>query len=312
MSVIQDVWGILMSLRISVLCLALSFLLLPVCAQSTASYDSLVQEGNRQLQAGNLTDALATGNRAIALDRGRWQAYALSGGALMNLKRYEEAADSLSKAIDRAPEAKQPALRDLRKQCALSEAGVAVATSSSSPSSPLQAAPNTTQAEAVLWKSIEKSRDQRDYEAYLSQYPNGAFGVLAHEHLNQLQTEEKAFQEERAAQATEEKRLQVIESERLKIAGLSVNVNSWNGTWGRYVLAPGASLTINASGAKYTGEGNPPHNAFLIPCSDLAWHTAKSFGESLVVFQAKSTNKTYRLGPYSDRISEALKMYCGI
>jgi hypothetical protein len=32
---------------------------------------------------------------------------------LTNLKRYEEAADTLSKAIERAPEPKQAALRDL-------------------------------------------------------------------------------------------------------------------------------------------------------------------------------------------------------
>jgi hypothetical protein len=52
-------WGTLMMLRISLLCLALSFSLPPVCAQSTQSYDSLVQEGNRQLQAGNLRSLCA-------------------------------------------------------------------------------------------------------------------------------------------------------------------------------------------------------------------------------------------------------------
>ena len=45
----------------------------------------------------------------------------------MNLKRYEEAADQLSQAIQHAPDSKQPGLRDLRKQCLLAESGVAPA-----------------------------------------------------------------------------------------------------------------------------------------------------------------------------------------
>jgi tetratricopeptide (TPR) repeat protein len=101
-------------------------------AQSAAEYDSLVRQGNSQLEAGSNELALASATSAITANSGRWEAYAIAGGALLNLKRYEEAADQFSHAIDRAPEAKQEGLRILRKQCLSAEVG--------SPYSPSQSA----------------------------------------------------------------------------------------------------------------------------------------------------------------------------
>ena len=40
-------------------------------------------------------------------------------------------------------------------------------------------AKRVTQAEIVLWKSIESANSPADFQAYLSQYPDGAFTVLA-------------------------------------------------------------------------------------------------------------------------------------
>jgi hypothetical protein len=93
-------------------------------AESPASgYDALIQQGKSQLQAGSAEQAAASGKAAIKMSAERWESYALVGGALMNLKRYEEAVDALSKAITRAPEPKQAPLRDLRRQCLLAETG---------------------------------------------------------------------------------------------------------------------------------------------------------------------------------------------
>jgi tol-pal system protein YbgF len=130
-----------------------------------------------QLQAGSAEQAVSSGRSAIKMSAGRWEGYALAGGALMNLKRYEEAADTLSKAIERAPEAKQPALRDLRRQCLLAESG-----SPAVANAPAQATA-TSQAEVVLWKSIENSGNLADFQSYLDRYPQGAFAVLAQRHL---------------------------------------------------------------------------------------------------------------------------------
>lgn len=157
-------------------------------AQSAAGdYDALVRQGNAQLQAGSNDLALATAGSAIKLNADRWEAYALAGGALMNLKRYEEAADDFSKAIERAPETKQAELRNLRKQCFSAELGVAIPTTSAPSAQPSPSA--TTHAEVVLWKSIENRANPADFQSYLDQYPTGAFWILAKRHLAEIQLE---------------------------------------------------------------------------------------------------------------------------
>ena len=102
-------------------CLGLLSLVVCAVAQSGPAYDALVQQGKTQLQAGDNDAALTSANAAIKANADRWEAYAVAGGAMMNLKRYEEAADEFSHAIDHAPAEKQEGLRDLRKQCLLAE-----------------------------------------------------------------------------------------------------------------------------------------------------------------------------------------------
>jgi tetratricopeptide (TPR) repeat protein len=172
--------------RLVGLYIACSLISTVALAQAGPDYDSLVQKGKTQLQSGRADLALVSASEAIKQNADRWEAYALAGGALMNLKRHEEAADKLSEAIKRAPESKQTTLRDLRRQCLLSE-------TEARPGAPKDAVqPATTQAEIVLWKSIENSSNPADFQSYLNQYPRGAFVVLAERHL--------AEAKERAAQ----------------------------------------------------------------------------------------------------------------
>jgi tetratricopeptide (TPR) repeat protein len=103
-------------------------------ARSAPGYDALITRGNSLLQAGNDDQALNSGEAAIGMKADRWEGYALAGSALMHLKRYEDAADALSKAIERAPESQQHALRDLRRQCLLAESGYPAVASPSLPS----------------------------------------------------------------------------------------------------------------------------------------------------------------------------------
>ncbi len=159
-------------------------------------YDALLTSARASLQSGQNEQAVTTANKAIAADKARWEAYAVAGGALMNLKRYEEAADQLSQAIQHAPESKQPGLRDLRKQCLLAESGVApAATPAAAPTAPTTA---TTQAEVILWKSIEKSTNPDDFSTYLTKYPNGAFAPLAQRQLAEF---DKIAEQQMAQQA---------------------------------------------------------------------------------------------------------------
>ena len=120
---------------------------------SQSEYDRVVQQGRAQLLAGNAQSALTSGAGAINIDASRWEAYALAGGALMNLKRYEDAADNFSRPIDRAPADKQPALRDLRRQCFLAHSG------------PPPGNTSATQALAYAGRSrsVEDNREQRKF-----------------------------------------------------------------------------------------------------------------------------------------------------
>ncbi len=163
--------------------LALLLIASHLVAQTAPGYDALIQKGNAQLQGGDNDFALSNAQSAIKLNVNRWEAYALAGGALMNLKQYEKAADQFSKAIELAPQAKQTGLRDLRKQCLLTEAGASQNFAITPAPTVTAVAATTTQAEIVLWKTIENSSNLADFQSYLDQYPNGAFAVLAKRHL---------------------------------------------------------------------------------------------------------------------------------
>jgi tetratricopeptide (TPR) repeat protein len=167
-------------------------------AHAATSFEAFIEQGRAQLQAGRLDQALDSGQAAVKLKVDRWEGYALLGDVLLNLKRYEDAADALSKAIDRAPEIKQPALRDQRRQCLLAESGYPAAVSTSVPVTAGQtdtsqatdaSHADTSQAEIVLWKSIENSHDPADFQSYLARYPSGAFAGLARSHLADSKTQ---------------------------------------------------------------------------------------------------------------------------
>jgi tetratricopeptide (TPR) repeat protein len=199
-------------------------------------YQPLLDAANKELQAGQNEEALAASQRAIKLDKSRWEAYAVAGGALMNLKRYPEAEDDLSKAVELAPDSKKPPLRDLRRQCVLAESGV-----TPSPNPPPAAAASTSQAEIVLWKSIENSSSSDDFKAYLAQYPNGAFASLAKSHIDRIAEQQTASA--KAAEDAKRKSSQEAEYKRYHIPVVHQHDMSW--CWGY--------LDITPDGVEYNG-----------------------------------------------------------
>jgi len=136
--------------------LTLSFAANTSLAQSPAAsdYDSTLQQGTAQLQAGSSDLALASAEAAIRAAPARWEGHALLGRSLLSLKRYEPAADALSKAIELAPQTEQPALREWRRQCLLAEAGSVSAVTSA----PVATAAPGTSAPAESRMSIETAR----------------------------------------------------------------------------------------------------------------------------------------------------------
>jgi tetratricopeptide (TPR) repeat protein len=85
--------------------------------QSTSNYETLIQRANAQLQNGNNDQALASANAAIKLNAQRWEAYAISGGALKNLSRCDDAVKRFNRAAQLAPADKQSGIEDLKNQC---------------------------------------------------------------------------------------------------------------------------------------------------------------------------------------------------
>jgi tetratricopeptide (TPR) repeat protein len=140
-------------------------------AQAAPDYDAFITQGNALLKAGNAVQALNAGEGAIKFRADRWEGYALAGGALMNLKRYEDAADALSKAIDRAPDSKQPALRDQRRQCLLAESGYPALASTSVPAT-------TGQAESRLADAHTQPEDERKRLVAKSTWTDPATGLM--------------------------------------------------------------------------------------------------------------------------------------
>lgn len=269
-------------------------------SQPASQYDALVQNANTQLQAGNAQEALELGRQAVRSDASRWEAYAVAGGALMNLKRYEEATDSFSKAIDKAPENKQARLRDLRKQCVMAEAGVATSASGVNQVPASSPAQTTTQAEVVLWKSIENSKSRSDFQSYLNQYPNGAFVGLAHTHLDQLDADDKALQERQAADQAR----QAAETQRAYAAGVS------------YKDFEHHDALVTASPNGFSFKPTNGKDEIDASCADLEWQVEPQKRHLLAV-RIKSTGKKVVIQPdidhniYTDAFAEALSKYCG-
>jgi Protein of unknown function (DUF1566) len=121
-----------MSFRLSCLAVALATSAYSA-TNAVPGYDAFIKEGDALLQAGYTGQALNSGEAAIGLSADRWEGYALAARALMTLKRYEDAADAVSKAIDRAPKSKQAELRDLRRQYLLAESGISAPVAHSNP-----------------------------------------------------------------------------------------------------------------------------------------------------------------------------------
>jgi hypothetical protein len=130
----------------------ISIMLCMPAVSQTVAYDSLVHEGNLQLQSGNNEQAVTAANSAIKLDATRSEGCAIACGALMNLKRYDEAADQLGNAIAQAPDAK-PTGSDLQKQRQIAESGAAP------PAGQVDSAPSLVDGLATLehMVSLEKT-----------------------------------------------------------------------------------------------------------------------------------------------------------
>jgi len=154
------------------------------------------------------------------------------------------------------------------------------------PSTPSQQ-PAAADKETVFWQSIQNSSDPKMFEAYLSQYPNGAFALLARvktnalkaAHVAKLTSPEPSFtvspldEEMVASKAANVRALPTVRGEKVArlSAGSRVNVtgktNLEGANWFRVALARGKTGFVFAPLLKELPEFKPPPKVANVPSS---------------------------------------------
>ena len=153
------------------------------------SYDGHLAQARSLIGQQKFGDAVTEAEKAIAIDGQRWEGYVIAAKGYSSQTLYDDAIGMLQLALARAPEDKKPAVRDAIAECRKEQnQGNAPNPSKATPASgsaptigPKATTP--TQAEIVLWKSIENSGNPDDFKAYMHAYPSGAFVPLARSRL---------------------------------------------------------------------------------------------------------------------------------
>jgi tetratricopeptide (TPR) repeat protein len=185
-----------MTRKIALLGVICTFICLGVFAQN--NYDDYLKQAKLLIVQQRYGDAVTEAQKAIAVDVQRWEAYVIAAKGYSSQQLYDDAIGMLQTALSRAPDDKKALIRDAlaecRKQLNQGDRSSSPGGSPASNTAPTMgsAASAPTQAEIVLWKSIENSNNPSDFQAYLNQYPQGTFVLLAQRHLaaaQQKQTE---------------------------------------------------------------------------------------------------------------------------
>jgi hypothetical protein len=172
-----------------------------VLARGADTYDSLISQAEQALNAKRYSAVLSVSERAIALEPNRYEAYVYAAKGYDAQRMWDDEIGMLQTGLPWAPQDKKQLVRDALFECRKQLVAQSVSTPAPAVRPPGDA-PQTaaTQAEVVLWKTIENSNKPEDYQAYLARYGNGAFAPLATARFD-------AIQKAAAARAEEEKQL---------------------------------------------------------------------------------------------------------
>ena len=120
----------------------------------TADYNKVIAQAKADLAGGHNAEALAGTQRAIQIDTSRWEAYLVAGSALENQKQFDPAVDNYTKALERAPEPKKAAVRDLLEQC--KKLGAASSPAVSMPAATVQGPPFKETIDWLISKNAQE------------------------------------------------------------------------------------------------------------------------------------------------------------
>jgi hypothetical protein len=177
--------GILVSLPW--LAAAQSALAPPQVNRSIASYEDLLSGARTVLRNKNPKEAVRLSEDAIALDDKRWEAYVVAASGYSGQQLYDDAIGMLQMALIHAPQDRKDLVRDAIAEARQSSKRDGTLAAAPKPSPADVAGPS--QAESVLWKSIENSSRVEDFRAYLQKYPTGTFSPLASVRIEKLDAE---------------------------------------------------------------------------------------------------------------------------
>src|SRR4051812_20539697 len=139
-------------------------------AQGSVSYDVDIAKTRTLVAEHKFAEAIDASEKAIALDSQRWEAYEILATAYAGQQLYDDAISMLQMALGRAPQEKKKQIRDelsqVRSQLQSAVPPAAKQGSGSKEGTdrpkPLAAPAQTSQAEMVLWKTIDNSEKLED------------------------------------------------------------------------------------------------------------------------------------------------------
>lgn len=166
---------------------AIGVVVLCTTAFSADTYDSLIAQVGPALAAKQYSNAVSLAKKAIAMDPARLEGYVGAARGYDALGLFDDEIGTLQQGFAHAPAEKKQLVRD-----AIAQAQQKMTTGNVSPALPFPGSPAPTQAEIVLWKTIENSQNPQDFQAYLESYPSGTFVPLARQRIGSIEATSRA------------------------------------------------------------------------------------------------------------------------
>src|SRR5579872_6571556 len=181
------------SFIVQVVC-ALVFTVVGGALNAADTYDSLTAQVGPALAAKQYSIAVSLAKKAIAVDPARLEGYVWAAKGYEALRLFDDEIGILQQGLVHAPPDKKQLVADAIAQA---QQQMSAGASFTSAGPPPPAPPGPTQAEIVLWKTIENSQNPQDFQAYLQSYQSGAFVPLARQRLAKLEAAIRSQQKQK-------------------------------------------------------------------------------------------------------------------
>jgi len=290
-----------------------------VVAQTRAqspTYNDLIAKARTLLADRKPQEAIEQSEAAIKLDDKRWEAYVTAASGYSAQKLYDDAIGMLQMALPRAPTERKQLVRDAITEARQLSSGGAVANAGGGGPQPSggSSAGSPTQAEVVLWKTIENSTRVEDFRGYIERYPNGTYASVAASRIARLDAD-NAIAAKATAAENERKRLEAEkQAENQKytfpVAHLHARL-TFSGNPGCY-----GHLRITPDGISYEGEeGNVVFSKTSITYIDLAntgagsflrFHTSNAAWAFTAIDEADVQNRKFNGGYPPGKLGDAV------